>query len=169
MNKKTKRIMLFGLGILVIICSTVLFQNVAADDYDETRHHYYLYFNYYIEDAFYGDFDGDNNEDDIRIITIVSTNFEGPINSFIRSTIVLPSRLTFIINFHLMLFSSGDDFQIIITTYNTALESGRYLTKLYGIFYFGDYLCYTYDYFIFDPPDDGGVGDPGVEIIVVYA
>ncbi|NHJ47536.1 MAG: hypothetical protein FK733_07100 [Asgard group archaeon] len=154
MNRIKKNIWAFGLLVFLIIGSTLAIKEATADQdgYDLELD---------IIDAFYGDFDQDRIEDDIRVIAILDADFNGEIFSLLTLDIELPSGKVFHFTFQVSFYSSEDSVNIItFTTYNTATESGWYIATVSGYFLIDGYFYYLMDSMIFDPPESDGEGDP---------
>lgn len=123
---------------------------------------------FYITDAFYGDFDHDHYDDDIRVIATLDIDCDEDVVSYLFLDIRLPSGFCF--NFYVTIEfeTEGNPIQLIFTAYNTAIESGWYTAKLTGYFVTEDSLYFGTSYMIFDPPEDGGTGDPTIEVAVSH-
>lgn len=115
----------------------------------------------YITDAYYGDFDGDNCEDDIRVKAVLDANFQGGVLLFLYIDIILPSGYIHKFTFQQYVVFSGPDKFIKITAFNTATESGWYDCKLTGLAVYQSMLLFSYSVKTFDPPTEGREnGDP---------
>ncbi len=123
---------------------------------------------FYITDAFYGDFDNDGVEDDIKVIAILDIDYEDEIISYLYLDIYLPSGFCFQFFVTIKLEANGNPLQFTFTAYNTALENGWYIAKLTGFFITDDNLYFGTTYMIFDPPGDDGEGDPEITVNIAY-
>lgn len=121
---------------------------------------------FYITDAFYGDFDRDGFDDDIKVIAVLDIDCDDDITSYLYLDIYLPSGNCFQFFIFVEFECEGDPLQFTFTTYNTALESGWYIADLTGYFVTEDTLYFGASSIIFDPPEGTGTGDPGVEVTV---
>ncbi len=149
--------------LFIIICMSILqvYSTKADTSYD--------YFKFRIDDAFYGDFDSDRNEDDIRIIAAISTDYDGLIISYLKIDITLPTG--FVHHFFIVVNAEMDDdncITFIITAFNTATESGWYNVEIEGFFFLDNGLIVMQNGDItFDPPHEKpGTGEPTIEVLV---
>ena len=120
----------------------------------------------YITDAYYGDFDGDHSEDDIRVKAVLDANFQDGALLFLYIDIILPSGYIHRFTFQQYVVFIGPDKFITITAYNTATENGWYDCSLSGLAVYRDVLLYSYSLCTFDPPTENGNGDPEAVISI---
>jgi hypothetical protein len=154
MNRIKKISWVLGILVFLSIGSTLAIKTASADQtgYDLDLE---------IIDAFYGDFDQDTIEDDIKVIAVFEADYEGVIYSQLLLDIELPSGKVFHFTFQVSFEPHDDSYNIItFTTFNTATESGWYVATVSGYFLVGGYFHYLIDSMIFDPPDSDGQGDP---------
>ena len=163
MKKNQKRLISVTFLLIIISLGILQLNTVRAEDS-------YDYFKFKIDDAYYGDFDSDQNEDDIRIIASISTDYEGLIISNLKIDITLPSG--FVHHFTATVFAEMDDddegIVFIITAYNTATEPGWYNAEIEGLFFLedGQIILQKRD-ITFDPPDENpGTGEPTIEVTI---
>lgn len=118
-----------------------------------------------VNDASYGDFDGDGLEDDCYIVfDLVVPEKKGTIWVDIYLDLVLPSGFThsayFLVKVGVTVVPT-----LIIHAYDTAIEPGWYDAQLLAIAT-GFQPAYSYTSYIFDPPGIGA-GDPYYTIMVL--
>lgn len=147
-------LLIIGMGILQL-------NSVRADSS-------YDFFKFKINDAYYGDFDSDQNEDDIRIIASISTDYEGLIVSNLKIDITLPSGFVHHFTATVSAESDNDGVVFIITAYNTATESGLYNANIEGLFFLDGEIILQNGDITFDPPTPiEGPGEPEISITVL--
>jgi hypothetical protein len=81
--------------------------------------------------------------------------------------IVLPSGLVYHFTFIETIDKTEEEFDIVITTFNTATEAGWYQAILTGEFFANQNNCYDTDIIEFDPPTGKGEGNPTASLDVV--
>lgn len=147
--------------LLVVSLGILKLNNTNAEiDFD--------YFNFRIDDAYYGNFDSDRLNDDIRIIASISTDFEGAIISYMDIDIKLPSNFKYHFDVTVCANPDGNGVTFIITAYNTATESGWYYAEIDGLFFLNSQVILDSSSVLFDPPtgipNDGG---PQLDVTVI--
>ena len=160
MKKNQKRFISITFLLIIISLGILQLNTVRADDS-------YDYFKFKIVDAYYGNFDSDRIEDDIRIIATIDTDYEGLIISNLKIDITLPSG--FVHHFSATVCAESDDGVVfIITAFNTATEPGWYNAEIEGLFFLedGQIMLQKRD-ITFDPPSENpGTGEPTINITV---
>jgi hypothetical protein len=159
MNRVKKGVLAFGLLLFLFIGSTLTLKSISADDFGEENE-------FTILEAYYGDFDNDSIEDDIKVVVLFETEHEGIIYSVLNLKITLPSGNSFKFTFQVSFISDDSSVIITFTTFNTAIESGWYIAEVSGIFLIDGYLCYLTDSITFDPPTGEEEGEPGAIVTV---
>ena len=106
MNLVKKRFMVFGLFLFIIIGSLLSIKSATAGDFTKG-------YEFFILDTYYGDFDKDSFEDDIKIVVFFNSDYHGEIYSSLSLKINLPSGNSFYFTFYVSF--SIDDSPIIIT------------------------------------------------------
>ena len=147
--------------LLVVSLGILKLNNANAEiDFD--------YFNFRIDDAYYGNFDSDRLNDDIRIIASISTDFEGAIISYMDIDIKLPSNFKYHFDVTVCANPDGNGVTFIITAYNTATESGWYYVEIDGLFFLNCQVIMQSGNILFDPPNEmPGEGDPDIGVTVI--
>ena len=114
--------------------------------------------------AGYDDLDADGLEDDvwIRGNTSVHEDLDEDVYYYLYVRIVLPSGLYFEETFTMFLEENKYSHEFSIRAYNTAIEPGDYTSYLGGFTIIEGHFYFMFDKLIFDPPLDGGVGDPSI-------
>jgi hypothetical protein len=167
MKKSKKIILVFTFVILASVIGSLI---ISQKSVHGRSGNCYLLDNdeFYIDDAFYGDFDSDGVEDDTRVIAVLDIDFEGDITSYFYLDLYLPSGYCFSFFVTAEIDANGNEIYFIFTTYNTAIENGWYTAKLTGYFVTYDTLYTGTAIMIFDPPGDDGEGDPDITFSIVY-
>jgi hypothetical protein len=112
-----------------------------------------------IIDAYYADLDGDDYEDDIKLLVDCSFGDTDPSRVDLNIWIELPSGLTF--NVRVSIYNTPNTFILNIDCFDMAIESGWYtVTLLASIMGSGNGKLYITDEIIFDPPTGIGPGIP---------
>jgi len=156
---KNKNLIAIGFLLSIFLMSFVVSKTRVVDSVGENI---YLY----ITDAYYGDFDGDHSEDDIRIKAILDANFQDEVLLFLYLDVNLPSGYVHTFSFQVEVEFEGSNKLITITAFNTATEAGWYDCKLTGLAVFQDMLIFCYSTYTFDPPTENGNGDPEAVISI---
>ena len=163
MKFKSKKTILFISIITIIAMGFAATKNVSSySDYPEE-----FEFGFGFDEGYYGDFDDDGSQDDVRLITELDTNFQGNVYCNLYLDLHLPSGYTFHFLIRGWFYTDGST-MFTITLYNTALESGWYLSEIDGYFYLPNHTVFVYDFIWFDPPTptSPAPGDPVPEITV---
>ena len=158
MKNKKKNLIAISLILSIFAVSFVASKTNVVDSLGEQ-------IDLFITDAYYGDFDYDGNEDDIRIKAILDANFQDEVLMFLYIDIVLPSNYVHKFSFMVEAEFEGPDKFVTITAFNTATESGWYDCELTGLAVYRDVLLYSFSMKTFDPPTGSGEnGDPAAII-----
>ncbi len=154
MKNKKKNLIAISFILSIFLVSFVVSKTNVVDSLGEE-------IDLIITEAYYGDFDLDGDEDDIRVKAVLDANFQDNVLMFIYIDITLPSNYVHKFSFQLVVKFEGPDKFVTITAYNTATESGWYDCKLTGLAVYRDMLLYSYSVKTFDPPTESGEnGDP---------
>ena len=140
MKNKNKNLIAIGFLLSIFLMSFVVSKTRVVDSVGENI---YLY----ITDAYYGDFDGDHSEDDIRIKAILDANFQDEVLLFLYLDVTLPSGYVHTFSFQVEVEFEGSN-------------------KLTGLAVFQDMLIFCYSTYTFDPPTENGNGDPEAVISI---
>lgn len=157
MKKLLRKFSFIGICALITVMVCISANNVKGVYYNEP-----VYMDITIIEAIYGDFDSDSFEDDIRITVKVDTNFVGSIYNIMNLEIILPSGNGWLFQARFSYYSTGEPVNIVLTTFDTAIESGWYTANVYGYMFLGDdyYVIYSRSIY-FDPPTErDGPGEP---------
>ncbi|MBD3406047.1 MAG: hypothetical protein GF411_07985 [Candidatus Lokiarchaeota archaeon] len=115
-----------------------------------------------IIDAYYADLDGDNCEDDIKILLEFKFPTDDSVRVDLNIWIELPSGLTY--NVRVSVYRAPAQSILNIDGLNMATESGWYtVTMLASVMGTGNGKYYITDQLIFDPPTGAGPGLPDVK------
>ena len=163
MKKNRFGLLVFTFVILASVIGSLSISNGTAYDIERMNSN-----EFYITDAYYGDFDYDGIEDDIEVIAILDIDCDDETTSYLYLKIYLPSGYCFRFFVTIELEANGNPIHFTFTAYNTALENGWYTAKLTGYFVTDNNLYVGTSYMIFDPPGDDGEGDPELTVSVVY-
>ncbi len=153
MKNKNKNLILISFILSIFLVSFVVSKTNVVDSVGEN-------IDLFITDAYYGNFDGDQYEDDIRVKAVLDANFHGEVLLFLYLDIILPSGKVYKFSFQANVEFEGPDKFVKITAFNTATESGWYKCKMTGLAVYNGMLIYSYNSLTFDPPTENGTGDP---------
>lgn len=151
--KRSKRV-----GISLLVCMSVLLlvapNHVAAEKTGLALT---------INDAFYGDLDGDSLEDDVTILITITlgNDMKSPGKSDVYYTLTLPSGYQ-----HLALVTvigKYREIRLVLSWFDSAWESGWYNIKVDALIYGAPGIAYDADIYDFDPPGTGN-GDPTIKV-----
>ncbi len=116
-----------------------------------------------IQDAYYGDLDSDQIEDDIKILVAFQLDDIQPSRIELYFDLVLPSGNGY--SFKVIIYGCPTS-ALNLDCINMATESGIYTVSMVAFLYgSGTGKLYTTDYLEFDPPTGAG---PGLPDIVAY-
>jgi hypothetical protein len=154
MKNKKKNLIVISFILTIFAVSFVVSKTNVVDSLGEK-------IDLFITDAYYGDFDYDGYEDDVRIKAVLDANFQDSVLLFLYVDVILPSGCVHQFSFQVIVEFEGPDKFVTITAYNTATESGWYDCELTGLAVYRDMLLYSYSMKTFDPPTESGKnGDP---------
>ncbi|MHA1127199.1 MAG: hypothetical protein ACTSO7_10330 [Candidatus Heimdallarchaeota archaeon] len=160
MKNKNKNLIIIGFLLSIFLMGFAASKTNVVDSLGEE-------IGLWVTDAYYGDFDGDQSEDDIKVKAILNANFKDNVMLFLYLDITLPSGYVHKFTFQLDVEFEGSNKLVIITAYNTATESGWYDTKLSGLAVYQDMILFSYSTYTFDPPTENGNGDPEAVISII--
>lgn len=159
MKTKNKTLISMGFILLVVFFSFSVNKSIQVNSLGET-------ITLHITDAYYGNFDNDSYEDDIKVIANLDANFQGYALLFLYLDVTLPTGTIYKFSFQETVQFTGPDKTIVITAFNTATVSGWYTCELTGLAVYQDMLLYSFSTYSFDPPTGIGNGDPEAIICI---
>lgn len=113
-----------------------------------------------IQDAYYGDLDSDQTEDDIKILVDFHLDNIQPSRIELFFDLVLPSGVSY--SFKVIIYGCPTSV-LNLDCINMATESGIYTLSMFALLYgSGTGKLYTTDYLEFDPPTGAGPGLPDI-------
>ena len=115
-----------------------------------------------IIDAFYADLDGDNLEDDIRVISTLDLRTDGTKEVFLTGLffLELPSQTIYDHSFSHHYCTDLDVVYLTFTGFDAATEPGWYSATILGLGFIDSTPIIFFDDIVFDPPGGSDNGDP---------
>lgn len=116
----------------------------------------------YITHAYYYDLDYDGIKDDVLVdfTCYVKDWIPSPSWSYYELFLRLPSGMTYLVTFEV--YGKYRVLQLRMAWFNCATESGWYNIKIDSYAIFSNAIGYSTSNYDFDPPTQGGTGEPHV-------